>query len=128
MAISVQQTIDGSATGYTKWIDMRGSVHASLTIQTPAGPNGAYTIEATDDAITVADETYRSVAPASTLAPAVDITASSRVVTTGSLTVSGSAANALVTILAVPSFVRVKYTRTSGSGSINVFAYGCKDC
>lgn len=120
MSSCITKTLDASASGVTDWIDLRNAFRATIQIVVPTGPNGAFTIEGTNDIITVVDEKNRGITPS--VAPAVDITDQAEL--DGSLTASGTAASAML-FLNPPGCVRVKYARTSGSGIVKIHVVGC---
>lgn len=119
MNLRTNLTIDMSATGASRWADLRNMRDVSLQVDcgAVASPVGVVTVEFSNDVETCEREIKTDVAPTSTTAVKVDCTAALTVRGTAfSNGFDGSGNKASFTSIPVgmPAFARVKYTRTSG--------------
>lgn len=114
-----KSTMTTGATGVSTWIDLRNCDGASITIVVPAGPNGTFTVEGTDAIEHVQGQKDRAEADT---APYADVT--SFCDKSAALTPSGSAVNYVVRIFNPPTYLRLRFTRTSGSGTVKIYVKG----
>lgn len=122
-----------AATARTEWIDLRNATYTTLQVSVPdnASPVGAVTVEYSNDVNTIENEKAQQVLPANTQASRVNVTAALVVLGTAfAAGYDGAGAKASftdLTLIGIPAFVRVIYTRTSGGGAtdplrVNVIA------
>jgi len=120
MALNVKKTIDASASGVTDWIDMTGADSASITVVVPNGPVGTLIVEGSDDVTQISKEKMHDISP-STAAAANIATLGTF---TAALTVNGTGFTSVAVFVTVPAFIRLKYTRSSSSGTITAHFTG----
>lgn len=115
--MNITLTQSGAADSRSRWIDLRNSLNASITI-TVANSTGVFAIEGTDDAIKIQTELDTGVSQSVVFA---DITAMAD--TSGSMTLSAPGC-VVVALFNAPAFVRVFYDRTAGTNDIQVYVTG----
>lgn len=114
-----------TASFVSQWIEAREAKALVIHISNDAGasPVGTWSLEGSNDP-KIKNERWSNPAGTSsakfgTLAAAAD----SVVIMSGALAVAG-AVDCIVKVVDPPAFVRVRYTRTSGSATGNVWAFG----
>lgn len=115
-----------AATWSTPWLDCRGSYHVSIQAFNSATgtPVGAWTVQESNDPSIDAAKWSADGDGVAASASKVESAASTRVEIVGTgLTVSSANAT-LINIERPARYVRLTYTRTSGTGTASVFAQG----
>lgn len=130
MAQSLQAKLLSShslgATFKSPWLDCRGSYHVSIQLTNAATgtPVGAWTIEESNDTQIESNKwSAEGDSTADTVAK-VDASASTRVEIVGSGLAVSSANSTIIHIERPARYVRLVYTRTSGTGSATAYAQG----
>lgn len=115
-----------AATFKSAWLDCRGSYHVSIQVSNAATgtPVGAWTVEESNDNQI---ESNRWTAGGDSTADTVSVvnsSASTRVEVVGSGLAVSSANTTLINIDRPARYVRLVYTRTSGTGTVSAYAQG----
>lgn len=120
-------TFDLSQTAqYTPWISTQRLEEIAIHLHTPSTTAaGTFTIEGSCDGANVRKDQDSGTDPSATAAAKVTLSTNSYRVegTALALSLTAAAGETIVTFVAgaVPAYVRVVYTKTSGSGSTSVF-------
>lgn len=123
MPIQHSVTMSLSATGYSPWLITTdaGETMVQMIVPVTGAPVGVWTIEGSNDVSTIKAEMMAGVPPASGTVTGIDCTAA--------VTVYGAALNAydglaeytsMWQLWPTPGALRVKWTRTSGTGTARV--------
>lgn len=129
MAILNKQPINGeaanalSATRYTAWMDVRALEDVGFAIHTvgTGSPVGTFSFEGSNDGDLIKYEQLNGIAPASSAAKKVTLTAGT--VHGSALAITGSSASDTFVSFSggLPRFVRVKFTYTSGGSASSLW-------
>jgi hypothetical protein len=115
-----------AATVSSPWVDLRSVEFCSLQIDVSdvASPVGVVTVEFSNDFNTIENELAQQVTPANSAAVRVNVSAA--VTVSGTALASGydgagaKASYVDLDDIALPSYARVVYTRTSGGGATDI--------
>lgn len=121
MSNYVKQTLSAAASGVTPWVDCKSALCTSITIVIPAGPVGTLTLEGSDDQATIIAEGMHGTTPSA--AAARDITTLAEVA--GTIDPNNSAVTVVVQTAVPAGFLRFRYVRSSGTGTLT-FHYSIK--
>jgi hypothetical protein len=113
------------ATFVTPWFETRFALALKLHLSITGSPVGSITFEGSNDP-KITSERWSDPSAVSSAAAVVLTTsvAGEGVTVTSGAIATTVAVQGMVTVTQAPLWVRVRYTRTSGTGVLNVWAFG----
>lgn len=114
------------ATFKTTWVDTRGLSLVGFQWSSTAGtsPVGALTVEESNDPVIPNEQRTNPADSTASTAQAINISASDRVTIDGTGLTIGGANNTIISVENPARFVRLVYTRTSGTAVAQCWTHG----